>query len=464
MTVSDSAVSEDLIGTLREALRGTVLLRGDEGYDASRTVWNATIDRHPALIVRPAGVSDVITAVNFAREHELLLSVRGGGHNVTGSAVCDGGLMLDMSGMKGIRVDPERRTARAEAGCVWAELDHETQVFGLAVTGGQISDTGIAGLTLGGGVGHLMRLCGAAVDNLISLDLVTADGQLLTVSADRHPDLFWAVRGGGGNYGVVTSFEYRLHPVGPIVLGGMLLYPAAQGAELLRFYRDWMADAPDEMNVTPAFITAPPAPFVPDWLQLQPAVGMVVCHAGDIEAGQELVGKLREAIPPAVDLVSPMPYTVVQTLLDASAPWGQQIFLKAANLVDLSDDVVDIIIHFATRPTSPMSIVPINAWGGAFGRVSEDATALGHRDSKFGIYIFAVWPDPSDNDRHVQWAREFHAALRPHMNGAYVNEIGQEGRIHEAYPPATYARLVEVKNRYDPTNFFRMNQNIKPTV
>jgi FAD/FMN-containing dehydrogenase len=459
-----TALSEDSIETLRAALRGSVLLPGDEEYDASRTVWNAMIDRHPALIVRPAGVSDVITAVNFARENDLLLSVRGGGHNVTGSAVCDDGLMLDMSGMKGIRVDPERRTARAEAGCVWADLDHETQAFGLAVTGGQISDTGIAGLTLGGGVGHLMRLCGAVVDNLISLDLVTASGELLTVGADHHPDLFWAVRGGGGNYGVVTSFEYRLHPVGPIVLGGMLLYPAARGAELLRFYRDWMAEAPDELNVTPAFITAPPAPFVPESLQLQPAVGMVVCYAGDIDAGQELVGKLREAVPPAVDLVGPMPYAVVQTLLDEAAPWGQQVFLKSANLFDLSNDVVDIIVRFATRPTSPMSIVPIVAWGGAFGRVGDDETALGHRDSKFGIYIFAVWPDPSDSARHVEWARAFHAALRPHMNGSYVNEIGQEGRVQEAYTPHTYARLVEVKNRYDPNNFFRMNQNIEPTV
>jgi FAD/FMN-containing dehydrogenase len=441
-----------------------VLLQGDDGYDESRTVWNAMIDRHPAIIVRAAGVSDVIAAVNFARERGLLFSVRGGGHNVTGSAVCDGGLMLDMSGMKGIRVDPESRTARAEAGCVWGDLDHETQAFGLAVTGGQISDTGIAGLTLGGGVGHLMRLCGAVVDNLLSADLVTADGRFLTVDAERHSDLFWGIRGGGGNFGVVTSFEYQLHEVGPIVLGGLLLYPASQAAELLTFYRTWMADAPDELNATPAFITAPPAPFVPESLQLQPAVGLVICHAGDIAAGEELVGRLREAMPPAVDLVGPMPYAIVQTLLDEAAPWGTQVFLKSANLLELSDEVVDIIVRFATQPTSPMSVVPINAWGGAVERVAEDATALGHRDTKFGVYIFAVWPDPSDSDRHIAWARAFHEALRPHMNGAYVNEMGQEGRTQEAYPPATYERLVQVKNRYDPTNFFRMNQNIKPRI
>jgi FAD/FMN-containing dehydrogenase len=422
------------------------------------------IDRRPALIVRAAGVADVITAVNFARDNGLLLSIRGGGHNVTGSAVCDGGLMLDMSKMRGIRVDPEFRTVRAEAGCVWSEVDHETQAFGLAVTGGQVSDTGIAGLTLGGGVGNLMRLCGATVDNLLSADLVTAEGKLLTVNSEQHPDLFWAIRGGGGNFGVVTSFEYRLHPVGPIVLGGMLLYPAAQAADILRFYRDWMPDAPDEFSATPALLTAPPLPFVPESLQLQPAVGVIVCHAGDIGAGQALVGQLREALPPLVDLVQPMPYTVLQTLLDAAAPWHMQVFLKSVNLTELSDEVIDIIVKYGTQPPSPLSIVPINPWGGAISRVPEDATAFGHRDTAHGLYIFAVSADPADTERHIAWARAFHAELRPYANGTYVNELGQEGRVQEAYPPATYARLVEVKNRYDPTNFFRMNQNIAPTV
>lgn len=464
MTVGEVVLRQDVVAALCASVRGSVLLPGNEGYQAARTVWNAMIDRHPALIVRAAGVADVIASVNFARENALLFSVRGGGHNVTGSAVCDDGLMLDMSGMKGIRVDPERQTVRAEAGCLWSDLDHETQAFGLAVTGGQASDTGIAGLTLGGGVGQLMRLCGATVDNLLSVDLVTADGRLLTVSADRHPDLFWAVRGGGGNFGVVTSFEYRLHPVGPIILGGMLLYPADQAADLLRFYRDWMADAPDELNVTVAAVTAPPAPFVPESLRLQPAIGVLICYVGDIEAGQRLVAPLREAFSPAVDLVGPMPYTVHQRLMDASTPWGQHVFLKSANLTALSDDVINIVVRYATQPTSPMSFVAFNSWGGAISRVPENATAFGHRDSTFSIYIFTIWPDPSDSDRHVAWARAFHTALRPYMNGIYVNELGQDERVHEAYRPATYARLVEVKNRYDPTNFFRMNQNIKPAV
>ncbi|HZU14266.1 MAG TPA: FAD-binding oxidoreductase [Chloroflexota bacterium] len=464
MTIGETVVSSGALAALRAGVRGQVLFPGEDGYDAARTVWNGMIDRRPALIIRAAGVADVIAAVNFARETSLVFSVRGGGHNATGSAVADGGLMLDMSLMKGIRVDPEGRTVRAEAGCLWGDLDHETQAFGLAVTGGQVSDTGIGGLTLGGGVGHLMRLLGATVDNLLSVDLVTAGGRLLTVDSEHHPDLFWAVRGGGGNFGVVTSFEYRLHPVGPIILGGMLLYPAEQAAEILRFYREWMADAPDELCVTVALMTAPPAPFVPESLRLQPAVGVIVCYVGDIETGQQLIAPLRAALPPAADLTGPMPYTVLQSLIDDAAPWHQQVFLKAANLTGLSDDVIDTIVQYGTHLTSPLSIVPLNPWGGAISRVPEDATALGHRDTAFSVYIFAVWPDPADSERHMAWARSFHEALRPHMNGTYVNELGQEGRVAEAYPPATYARLVEVKNRYDPTNFFHMNQNIKPTV
>jgi len=451
------------VAALREKVRGDVMLPSDDGYDAARTVWNAMVDRHPAVIVRAAGVADVLAAVNFAREAGLVFSVRGGAHNVTGSAVCDGGLMLDMSSMKSIRVDPEDQSVRAEAGCLWRELDHETQAFGLAVTGGQASDTGIGGLTLGGGVGQLMRFCGATVDNLLSVDLVTAAGELLTVDAERHPDLFWAVRGGGGNFGVVTSFEYRLHEVGPIILGGMLLYPASQATELLRFYRDLMPGAPDALNVTVAFVTAPPEPFVPDDLQGRPAVGVLICYVGDIEAGERLVAPLRETFAPAVDLVGPMPYAVHQTLMDATTPWGRQVFLKSANLKELSDDVIATVVDHAAQATSPMTVVPINSWGGAISRVPEDATAFGHRDSKFTIYIFAMWPDPPDADGHIAWARAFHTALRPHMNGIYVNELGTDERVHEAYSPATYARLVEVKNTYDPMNFFQMNQNIKPT-
>jgi FAD/FMN-containing dehydrogenase len=361
-------------------------------------------------------------------------------------------------------VDPDERTAKAEPGCLWSDLDAATQDFGLAVTGGQASDTGIAGLTLGGGVGQLMRFCGATVDNLLSVDLVTADGQLLKVSADEYPDLFWAVRGGGGNFGVVTSFDYRLHPVGPIILGGLLFYPASQAADLLRFYRDWMPDAPDELNVTMALMTAPPEPFIPESLQLQPAVGVQIIYVGDTDAGRALITPLTDAFPPTVDLVAPMPYTVHQQLNDPGTPWGRQVFLKSANLKELSDPVIEIITRCAAEVTSPMTIVPLNSWGGAISRVPDDATAFGHRDTKFTIYIFAMWADPSDGDRHIEWSRAFHNALRPDMNGIYVNEMGPDERIHDAYSAATLARLVAVKNTYDPTNFFRMNQNIQPTT
>ena len=286
----------------------------------------------------------------------------------------------------------------------------------------------------------------------------------MTLSADEHPELFWAVRGGGGNFGVVTSFEYRLHAVGPIILGGMLFYPASEATALLRFYRDWIADAPDELNATIAFLTAPPEPFIPEWLQHQPAVAVQVCYVGDIDEGQRCVAPLRTALPPAVDLVGPIPYTVHQQLNDPGTPWGRQVFLKSANIKEMSDDVIDILVDRVAHTTSPMTLVPINAWGGAISRVANDATAFGHRDSKFTVYIFTMWADPDERDRHIHWARAFHEALRPHMNGIYVNEMGPDERVHEAYSSTTYARLVDVKNTYDPTNFFRMNQNIVPTV
>jgi FAD/FMN-containing dehydrogenase len=422
------------------------------------------IDRRPALIARCAGSADVICGVNFAREHHLLLSVRGGGHNVSGNAVCDGGLMLDLSPMKGIRVDPARRTVRAQAGVTWGELDHETQAFGLAVTGGQISTTGIAGLTLGGGIGNLMRKCGLTVDNLLSADVVTADGRLLTAGPTEHEDLFWGLRGGGGNFGVATSLEYRLHPIGPIILGGMALYPAEMARALLRFYRDWAGSAPDELTVTFGFLTAPPAPFVPEHLHFQPMIGILVCYAGSIADGEQAVAPLRAFAQPAVDLIGPVPYTAVQQMLDGSAPWGMQVYLKSAHLTGLPDEAIDIIVRYAGAMTSPLSVVPISPLGGAVGRVGEHETAFGHRGTAFDIQIFGAWTDPAEQDRHVAWVRDFSAALRPFAHGVYVNELGNEGedRVREAYNPTSYQRLVALKTTYDPENLFRLNQNIKP--
>jgi hypothetical protein len=452
------------IREFRSSLRGLLLQPGDAGYDAARRVWNGAIDRKPALIARCAGSADVISAVTFARANNLLVSVRGGGHNVTGNAVCDGGLMIDLSLMKGIRVDRAQRTVTAQAGATWGDLDHETQAFGLATTGGQISTTGIAGLTLGGGLGWLMRKCGLVVDNLLSVDVVTADGRFLTASATEHADLFWGLRGGGGNLGLVTSFEYRLHPIGPIVTGGVVLHPAARATEALRFYRDYMASASEDEMVVFAFQSAPPAEFVPKAMHGAPVVGMALCHVGPLDAGQRAVERLRSFGKPLVDLLGPMPYTAVQKAMDEAMPFGRHVYLRSDHLTGLGDEVVDTCVRHATAMTSPMSVAVIVPLGGAVTRVGEHDTAFSHRSTPFDIDIFGIWTDPRESDRHLKWGRDFGAALQPFSRGVYINEMGSEGdeRIRAAYNAANYARLVTLKNQYDPTNFWRMNQNIKP--
>jgi hypothetical protein len=443
------------IGELRSSVRGPLLQPGEAGYDAARQVWNGGIDRKPALIARCTGPADVISAVRFARANNLLVSVRGGGHNVTGNAVCDGGVMIDLSLMKGIRVDHERRTVTAQAGATWGDLDHETQAFGLATTGGQISTTGIAGLTLGGGLGWLMRKCGLVVDNLLSVDVVTADGRFLTASATEHPDLFWGLRGGGGNLGLVTSFEYRLHPIGPMVMGGVVVHPAARARDALRFYRDYMATASEDEMVVFAFQANP-----------APVVGMALCHVGPLEAGQRAAERLRAFGEPLADFLGPMPYTAVQKAMDEAMPFGRHVYLRSDHLVGLGDDVIDTCVRYGTAMTSPMSVAVIVPLGGAVTRVGEHDTAFSHRSTPFDIDIFAIWTDPRESDRHLKWGREFGAALQPFSRGVYINEMGVEGdeRIRAAYSAANYARLVVLKNTYDPTNFWRMNQNIKPTV
>ena len=337
------ALDEATIQSFRASLRGDLLRPADDGYDAARRVWNGMIDRRPALIARCVGPADVVAAVNLARTHEVLVSVRGGGHNVAGNAVCDGGLMIDLSPMKGIRVDVQNRTVRAQAGLTWGEFDHETQAFGLAVTGGQVSTTGIAGLTLGGGIGWLMRKYGLVIDNLLSADVVTADGRCLNASPTENADLFWGLRGGGGNFGIATSFEYRLHPIGPLVTGGMLLFPAERGRELLHAYRDFAATAPDEVVALMAFITAPPAPFVPPQVQGKPVIALAICHCGPLDEGQKAIAPLR-ALGPAVDVVGPMPYTAVQRLFDESVPFGLQVYLKSDHLGELDDDVIETFL------------------------------------------------------------------------------------------------------------------------
>ena len=450
----------------RAGLRGALLQPGDPGYDTARQVWNGAIDRKPALIARCAGTADVIRAVSFAREHRLLVSVRGGGHNVTGNAVCDGGLMIDLSPMKGVRVDPVRRTVQAQAGVTWGDLDHETQAFGLATTGGQISTTGIAGLTLGGGLGWLMRKCGLVVDNLLSADVVLADGRFLTCTATEHADLFWGLRGGGSNLGLVTAFEYRLHPIGPLVTGGVALYPAERATDALRFYRDYMATASEDEMVVFAFQAAPPAPFVPTHLHGTPVVAFALCHVGPPAEGQRAIERLHAFGPPVAEALGPMPYTAVQKMMDEAMPFGRHVYLRNDHLTGLGDDVIDTCVRHTAAMTSPLSVVVIIPLGGAVARVGEHDTAFSHRQTPVDIDVFGIWTDPRESDRHLAWGRGFGAALQPFSRGAYINEMGSEGdeRIRAAYHPANYARLVALKNQYDPTNFWRMNQNIKPTV
>jgi FAD/FMN-containing dehydrogenase len=454
---TDAILEEATVQKLADSLRGPLLGPGEPGYDEARKVWNGMIDRRPALIARCAGVADVIAAVGFARAHDLLVSVRGGGHKITGNAVCDGGLMIDLSGMKSVRVDPARRTARAEAGLTWGEYNHETQAFGLASTGGVVSTTGIAGLTLGGGLGWLMGKHGLSCDNLLSADLVTADGQFLTASADQHPDLFWGLRGGGGNFGVVTSFEYRLHPVGP-VLAGMVLHPMAKAREVLRFYRDYARSCPDALTAFAALMTSHDG---------DPVVAIVVGYIGDLAEGEALVAPVRKFGSPLVDTIAPMSYVQLNQMFDAAFPYGGvQRYWKSSFLKQLGDDVLEILIDRAATMRSPMSMVGFFHVHGAATRVDPNETAFGLRADQWDYDVISQWNDPGESAGHIQWTREFWTAVKPFATGeVYVNHLdAEEGtRIRAAYSD-NFGRLVALKNKYDPTNLFRLNQNIKPTL
>jgi FAD/FMN-containing dehydrogenase len=462
-TTTTTVLGEATIQELKTGLRGEVIRPGDEGYDAARKVWNGMIDKHPALIVRCAGVADVIAAVQFARSQHLLVAVRGGGHNVTGNATCDGGLVIDLSRMKGMRVDPEARTVRAQAGLTWGEFDHETQAFGLATTGGLVSTTGVAGFTTGGGIGWLVRKHGLACDNVLAVDVVTADGRLLTANRKQNADLYWAVRGGGGNFGVVTSFEFQLYPVGN-VLGGLVLYPAAQAGEVLRFYREFVTTAPDELTTIAAFLTAPPAPFVPPAMQGTPAFAVIACYAGPVEKGERVLRPLRSFGSPAVDLFHPMPYTVLQALFDEGAPAGLQNYWKAHYLKGLSDDAIETLVSHAVGMRSPLTQIHVHHLGGAMKRVASGATAFPYRDGQYILNLIASWTDPTENEQHIQWVRDSWQAMVPYATGgAYLNFMGEEGdeRVRAAYA-GNYKRLAALKRQYDPTNFFRLNQNVPP--
>jgi hypothetical protein len=461
-----SPADVDAAPLVAAGFKGEIVGRGHRGYNELRKVFNGMVDRRPALIVRCTDAPDVSAAVDFARDGGLPVSVYGGGHNVTGNAVCDDGVTVDLRPMKGIEIDPEARTCRAEAGLTWGELDAATQEHGLAVTGGRMSTTGVGGLVLGAGSGWIERRCGFAVDNLLSVEIVTADGRIMTASESENPDLFWGTRGGGGNFGVVTAFEFRLHPIGPTVLGGMLMYPAAMAAPVLANFRDVMAEAPDEVGAGVVLLTAPPEEFVPEPVRGQPVVGMIVCYAGPAEEGVEALRPLREFGPPSLDLVEPMPYVAVQQLIDAGFPAGMRNYWTGDFLAALPEEAIETLCRYHLTKPSPLTQVIVFPGGGASARVPDGTMAVGARQAPFNIHITSLWPDPADDDANIVWTRELSAAMKPFTTGrVYVNFIGDEGqdRIVASFGREGYARLQALKDRYDPDNLFRSNQNIKPS-
>jgi FAD/FMN-containing dehydrogenase len=449
-------IEEGAVREFAAGLRGEIVRPEEDGYDAARAVFNGMIDKRPALIVRCAGTSDVIRGVDFAHAHDLLLAVRSGGHNVAGKAVCDGSLMLDLSPMKGMRVDPARRRARAQSGLTLGEFDHETQAFGLATPLGVVSMTGIAGLTLGGGLGWLNGKHGLACDNLLSADVVTADGRLLTASEEENEDLFWGIRGGGGNFGVVTSFEYRLHPVGPVLAGG-LRYPAAKARDVLRFYHEFASGCPDELSTSASLGRAPDGSLV---------AGITVCYCGAIEEGERVLRPLRAFGSPLEDGIRPMAYTALQSAPDEGFSPGQQHYWKSSNLEHLSDEAIEVMVRLVKEMPSPSSGVGLQQMHGAASRVDPAATAFPHRDEHYDLLILSQWANPADSEENVRWTRELFEAMQPFVGkGVYVSNLGEEegDRVKEAYGEH-YERLVALKDRYNPTNLFRLNQNVKPTA
>lgn len=453
------------IEDLRERARGAVVTPDDDGYDEARTVYNAMIDRRPAAVVRCANAGDVMAAVDFARESGLDLAVRGGGHSVPGFGTCDGGVVADLSGLRSVRVDPANLTARADAGATWADFNAATHAFGLATTGGIISTTGIGGLTLGGGFGYLVRTLGLTCDNLLSADVVTADGRFLTASAEQHPDLFWALRGGGGNFGAVTSFEYRLSPVGTVVAGPML-FELEHAETILRFYREFIKDAPEQLFLFPGFQIAPPLPFIPQERHGEPFVLVVVCWSGPPEEADQVLRPLRDLAPRVAEAVGPMPYPAINGAFDALLPPGLLQYWKGSFAGELTDAAIAAHLEHGPKvPTvsSTMHIYPVD---GAPQRVAPEATAYAYRDAAFSTVIVGAWTDPAGNEANTAWVRDYYAAVAPHSEeGGYINFMAgdDQGRIRANYR-GNYARLAAVKQSYDPGNVFHLNQNIRPAA
>ena len=458
-------IKEATVQEFKANQMGEVVDPAHPEYNAVRRVWNGLIDKRPALIARCAGVADVMNAVNFAREHKLLVAVRCGGHHPAGYGVCDGGLVIDLRGMKGMRVDPDKQTTHAQGGLFWREFDLETAAFGLATPGGNVSDTGIGGLTTGGGIGHLSRKYGLTCDNLLSADMVTADGKFLTANAHQNEDLFWGIRGGGGNFGIVTSFEYQLHPVAQ-VLRGWVGYYLDQAKAFLRFLREYVTTAPDGLGLSIFFVTPQPDSYLPQSVQGKIIMAAVVCYTGSMEEGERVLKPLRTFGSPACDTVAPAPYLLLQRsvdpLMQAHLSYEKSVYLK-----ELSDDAIEVLVDQAAAMVSPWSHLHFVLMGGAISRVADDATAVCYRQAAYDCYILPHWKDPEESDRNIQWARETWSALQPFSaGGGYLNRhISEvEGEVRAVYGPTKYQRLVELKNKYDPTNLFRMNHNIKPSV
>lgn len=463
-TNEEGPVSKAAIDEFKTSLRGNLIYPTDANYDEVRKVHNAMIDKRPALIIQCAGVTDIIASVNFARKNNLLLTVRGAGHNVAGSSVCDGGIVIDLSGMKGIRIDPAKQTARVEPGVTWGELSNDLQVFGLAATGGYVSTTGVSGLTLGGGLGWLLRKHGLALDNLLSVDVVTADGRLITADANQNEDLYWGVRGGGGNFGIVSSFKFKVHPVGT-VLGGLVLHPLSKGREALQFWRNYSVKSPIELSGG-ALIFHPPAELpLPDVLHREGIVAMGGVYAGALNIGEQALQPLRQFGPPAADIFQPMPYSAAQTMADFLWPRGLYNYWKSNFLNEVSDEAIDTILKFFALAPSPRTVIILEHVGdGTMNKIGDDETAFGYRNCQFNFLVTSLWTNASESDANIQWTRAFWDAMKPFMSEAvYLNYMGDEGedRIKQAYGKK-YERLAVLKGKYDPGNLFRVNQNITP--
>lgn len=463
---NSAIVDQAAIEVFKQAMRGEVLQPGEAGYDEARSLWNAMIDKRPALIACCTSSDDVIAAVNFGRDNDLLISVRGGGHNVAGNAVCDDGLMIDLSRMNAVALDLEVGTATAGPGAVFGDLDKATQPHGMAVPGGIVSETGIAGLTLGGGFGWLTRKHGFTSDNLVAADVVTVDGRLITVSERENPELFWGIRGGGGNFGVVTSFTYQMRPVGEEVLGGLVFYPLDEAANVLRFFRRFTATTPVELGAMAVFLLAPPAPFLPEEVHGTPVLALIVCYNGDLEEGERVLQPLRDYGNPLFDGIARKPFAVHNSFLDAGQPSGKYYYWKSEYVTEIADGAIDLFVDYGSRMSSPFARLAMFHLGGNVQQIDELASAASHRSAE---YIFAVntgWGDPAETEGQMQWTHDLWTALRPFsMGGVYVNFLSAddgEDRVRAAYGAEKYERLVELKRRYDPQNLFKMNKNISP--